>query len=58
LSQDIVTTNHNNHTNSNTTISWCLTNQHHPKSEEIVALKPCSISNAYDTGFWNIYPLS
>lgn len=41
---------------NNATITWCLTNQHHPKSEEIAALKPCNISNHYNTGFWNIYP--
>jgi hypothetical protein len=45
-----------NHTNTTTT-SWCLTNQHHPKSEEIVALKPCTISHQYHTGLWNFYPL-
>ena len=52
----------NNHTNgttntSTTTTNWCLTNQHHPKSEEIVALKPCSISHQYHTGLWNFYSL-
>jgi hypothetical protein len=37
--------------------SWCLTNQHHPKSEEIVALKPCTISDKWNTGYWNIFPI-
>ena len=60
LAQDMdttTTTTTNNNNSTTTTTTWCLTNQHHPKSEEIVALKPCRISNQYDTGFWNIYPL-
>ena len=58
LAQDMdTTTTTTTNNNNSTTTTWCLTNQHHPKSEEIVALKPCRISNQYDTGFWNIYPL-
>ena len=62
LSSDIVmanttTTTATNDTTTNMTTTWCLTNQHHPKSEEIVALKPCTISDYYNTGFWNIYTL-
>jgi hypothetical protein len=53
-----ITTNTNATTMSNTTtyMTWCLTNQHHPKSEEIVALKPCSISDKWNTGYWDLYP--
>jgi hypothetical protein len=36
--------------------SWCLTNQHHPKTDEVVALKQCYKALQYNTGLWNIYP--
>jgi hypothetical protein len=42
---------------SDENIPWCLTNQHHPKAEEIVALKHCSLALEYDTGYWEIYPV-
>jgi hypothetical protein len=29
--------------------SWCLTNQHHPKTDEVVALKPCYEALQYNT---------
>ena len=36
---------------------FCLTQQHHPKNYEIVALKECRWAHFYDTGFWVQYRL-
>jgi hypothetical protein len=37
---------------------YCATQQHHPKSHEIVGLKNCTDAYKYDTGLWVTYELA
>ena len=36
---------------------FCTTQQHHPKADEIVGLKNCSLAHKWDTGYWQVYEL-
>jgi hypothetical protein len=35
--------------------AYCMTQQHHPKSDEVVGLKRCSLAHKDDTGYWETY---
>jgi hypothetical protein len=41
--------------NFSMSVAKCLSQLHHPKATEVIALRPCGENYIYDTNYWTEY---